>query len=110
MANGIAIGDPRFLGDEIVIPVSGTMDINTIDELSRVLTPYLRPHERLTLDCRGVRILGHGVNRLLAIQQMNPDCRLKLINVDLSCRQAFKSRRVGEVGFDVRYSEKPEVA
>lgn len=107
MITGISIGDPRFKGGEIVIQVAGTIDMDTVDELSARLKPHLRP-PGITLDCSEAVIRGHGANRLLVLQQDNPTCRIKLINVSPRYRSAFESRRMHEMGFDIQYQ--PEVA
>lgn len=101
--NGITLGDPKFVENEIRILISGTVDINSMDEFGEKLRPHLRPRNSLTLDFARATITGKGVLALLALQQANQTCRLKLVNVNPANRAAFENRRLGQLGLVVEY-------
>lgn len=81
MPSEFSLGDRCEVDGQVTIPVTGWIDINTMDQFEQSLGPYLCP-PGLTLDFRAVTYVDYkGMLKLLKIQQDYQQCKLKLINV-----------------------------
>jgi len=107
MTPKITIGEPRFVGDEIRIRVSGVLGTDTLEEFQRTIEPLLRP-PWITLDMDGATIQSKGLKKLLELQTRHPKCQIRLVNVNPSGRGDFE-RLQGKDGM-TRVEYKAEVA
>ena len=74
---------PPFGGSATLIPLVGSLTLDTMQDFKLQLLPHLRPPNKIVFDCTGlVRIDESGKSMLTKIRVDYQNTQLKLVNVN----------------------------